>query len=161
VAPKAAEEKKPEADKEEKKPEADKAPEEAADETKKGDEAKSEESAKKDSTKFKTEQPVKLEVVGAPVAAATSAAPAPAKADEAKENKPEKVKIIIESVPQAAMQMPKKHKSKLDLGDLINDLESSSQQPTGEDSFSVPKAVTDNKPKMMIFDTKKPIANAP
>ena len=57
--------------------------------------------------------------------------------------------------------MPKKHKSKLDLSSLIDDLESSSNTPTGEDAFAVPKAVTNNKPKMMMFDPKKPMANAP
>lgn len=44
---------------------------------------------------------------------------------------------------------------------MISDLETSSLEPTMEDKFSVPKAVKDDKPKMMIFDSKKPMVNAP
>jgi len=43
---------------------------------------------------------------------------------------------------------------------LIEDLEVASTEPTHEEADVVPKADKNQKPKMMIFDTKKPIANA-
>jgi len=43
---------------------------------------------------------------------------------------------------------------------LINDLEVSTTDPTHEE-MGITKTVKDTKPKMMIFDSKKPIANAP
>ena len=71
---------------------ASKTQEKAPESTKKADAAKSAEPAKKspaEPTKFKTEAPVHLEVVAAPVAAAAITTPAIAKAEEAKDKKPE------------------------------------------------------------------------
>jgi len=48
----------------------------------------------------------------------------------------------------------------LKLSNLISDLEEASFEPTYE-TTDVPKAKQPSGPAMMIFDSKKPIANAP